>query len=247
MNVPVQKDHTHSRRRTRGARRWAGAALGAMPALLVGACEAREEGELELGMALVEAAQVDETFASIPQDGDTLGDPAAPVTLVDMSDLRCTHCKGFVLRVVPALLERYVRTGRLRIVFKNVPILGPPSERAARAAIAAGLQGRMFPFVDAAFANQGTAGALQVTDAFLRRIASSVPGLDVERLMVDRSLSVVTEQLAQNMRAARERKIQAVPSFLIGRTGEELQALKVSKHGDPASFIGPIEAALAPR
>ena len=73
-------------------------------------------------------------FAGVPQQGDVLGAASAPVTLEEFADLRCSHCRDFDEDTLPVLVERYVRAGKLRIVFHNLPILGPASVDAARMA-----------------------------------------------------------------------------------------------------------------
>ena len=190
------------------------------------------------------AAPVSVSFAGIPQQGDALGDPAAPVTLTELSDLRCSHCRDFTLNALPVLVERYVRLGHLRIVFRNLPVLGAASERAARMAVAAGMQDRMWPFVHAFFSTRDGEGAAEVTDAFLRRVAAAVPGLDVDRALADRDEPAVRAELAENARLAREMGVRGVPTFTLGRTGEPARELSFRRSGDPDSFTGPVDELL---
>ena len=70
----------------------------------------------------------------IPQDGIALGEPDAPVTLVEYADLQCPFCAEWALQTFPELVADYVRDGRLRIEFRGLTFIGPESEDALRAA-----------------------------------------------------------------------------------------------------------------
>jgi protein-disulfide isomerase len=88
-------------------------------------------------------------FAGIPQHGQALGNPRAPLTLYEFADLKCPICREYTFNVLPMLLQKYVRPGKLRIVFQPQTFVGAPpgdSERAARVALAAGVQNRLWLF-----------------------------------------------------------------------------------------------------
>jgi protein-disulfide isomerase len=141
------------------------------------------------------------------------------------------------------LVQRYVRTGRLRIVFANFPILGRDSERAARFAIAAGEQDRMWPFIDLFMNNQQQEGSGYVTDAFLEKLASQVPGLDGERALASLDSDEVRDRLADVKQLASSNNIRATPMFLLGKTGETPTLLRASSSNTDA-FGEAIEALL---
>src|SRR3954449_5462660 len=61
------------------------------------------------------AAETAEMLAGIPQRGTTLGEPAAPVTLVEIADAQCPFCRHFALYELPHVIQDQVRRGRLRI------------------------------------------------------------------------------------------------------------------------------------
>ena len=173
-------------------------------------------------------------YEGIPQQGPTLGSASAPITLTDYSDLQCPYCRNFAVRVLPTLVTRFVRTGHLRIVFSNLPILGPDSQRAARFALAAGLQDRMWPFVDLFMNNQQREGSGYVTDAFLRGLAGQVPGLDVERAFSAMDSADVEVRLAEVKQQARARNVHGTPTFFLGRTGETPSLLEAGSSNTDA-------------
>ncbi|MCS0638865.1 DsbA family protein [Streptomyces sp. LP05-1] len=86
------------------------------------------------------------------EDGLALGRADAPVVLIEYADFKCGYCGKFARDTEPELIRRYVDRGVLRIEWRNFPIFGADSERAARAAWAAGQQGRFWQFHRAAYA-----------------------------------------------------------------------------------------------
>jgi protein-disulfide isomerase len=237
MHLREHNPHKDASERAARLRRRAFCAGLFAAAAALAACERGEPSSREVAGV----AEVNALFAGIPQHGPELGDPAAPATLTVFSDLQCPHCRDFELHVLPVLIERDVRPGRLRIVYRNLPILGDASDRAARVAVAAGQQDRMWQFVDLFFHNQGAEGSGYVTDAFLRRLATAVPGLDVERALAERDAPAVEAEIAASRDLARARRVAGVPTMLLGRSGEEPRDLPFRRASDPDAFVGPIE------
>ena len=209
----------------------------ALAAALLGACT--------VGAADEPTAQVRDAawqgFSGIPQQGDTLGAPSAPVTLVEFSDLRCSHCRDFVDHTLPVLVDRYVRQGRLRIVFNNLPILGPASVQAARMSAAVGLQGHQFEFIDAFFHRAPG----PISDEVLRRIAGQVPGVDVAAAMAKRDSPEVDAALTDARTLAQRYAVHGTPTFLLGKTGAEPHDLPDARAAKPETLTGPIDDLLA--
>jgi protein-disulfide isomerase len=87
-------------------------------------------------------------FARIPQHGTELGDPSAPVRLVEFADLQCPYCDEYAVQALPTLVKKYVRTGKLQMQFENLSFIGPDSVKAGRLAAAASQQNRLWNFVD---------------------------------------------------------------------------------------------------
>ena len=179
-------------------------------------------------------------FAGIPQQGIALGDPAAPVTLVEFVDLQCPYCREFALEVLPVLVERYVRPGKLRIELKPLAFIGEDSVEAARLALAMAEQDKMWQLTELFFHNQGEEGSGYANDAFLRRLAAAVPGADVRRAMRDRDSEAVQRELDQARTEADRSGVEGTPAFLLGRTGEALAPLRVEKL-TPEAFTKPID------
>ena len=87
-------------------------------------------------------------------DGRALGKADAPVTLTVWSDFQCPACKLLAREVEPRLIAEYVATGKLRIEYKDMIVIGPESTLASSAARCAEEQGRFWDFHAVLFANQ---------------------------------------------------------------------------------------------
>ena len=153
----------------------------------------------------------------IPQARVTLGSPRAPVTLEEFADLQCPFCREYTVNVLPTLVRRYVRTGKVKMVFRNLTFIGPDSQSAAKVASAAGLQNRLWQFIDLFYANQQVENTGYVTDAFMRQIAGGVTGLNVPQVFRDRNSQAVASELAQADSLASQAGITSTPSFQISR------------------------------
>ena len=167
-------------------------------------------------------------FRAIPQRGAVLGDPDASVTVVEFADLQCPFCKQASDEVVPEIVERYVRSGRAKLVFRDVAFLGDDSLRGGQLAAAAGRQDRMWQFVHLFYVNQGTENSGYVTDDFLRSIAGGVAGLDVEQAWAERG----DASYQAGVDEARQRWTElfgpqpGTPAFAVGPDERSLTALE---------------------
>lgn len=177
----------------------------------------------------------------IAQNGTSLGDPKAPFVLTEFADLQCPFCAEYATGVLPQIIERYVRTGRLRLELRLRRFLGADSDVAGRAAQAAATRDRMWNFVDLFYRNQGTENTGYVTDAFLARIAR---GAGVPPSLVTKSATkgAALERPLQVAEAEAQAAGQtSTPAFLLGRQGG---------HGTPLSIdrldIGAFTAAIDP-
>lgn len=173
----------------------------------------------------------------IPQAGVALGSPDAPVTMVEFADLQCPFCAEYHQNVFPELLDRYVRTGKLRLELRLLRFLGPDSDRLARVAAAASAQDRMWQFVGLAYQRQGAENSGYATDDFINTLAADA-GLD----SADAGASA-ERLIKRGEQAAHAAKIESTPSFLIGPTDGALAHFQPSDLA-PDAFIPRIEKEL---
>jgi protein-disulfide isomerase len=222
-----------------------GAALGAaavVVVLLIAISSSGGSGTKSTATAasgpVVGASASRSLLAGIPQKGITLGNANAPVRVVEFADLQCPFCRDFAVGDLSNVVQRYVRPGKVKMEFRSLAFIGPDSLRAARVAEAAGQQNKLWSFVDLAYHNQGKENSGWATDAFLKRIAGSVPGLDANRVFSARNDAAVTAQLKAAQSLATGSGVNETPTFLVGR-GNDLTAV------DAAGLNAAIKTALA--
>ena len=87
--------------------------------------------------------------------------------------------------------------------------------RAARVAQAAASQDKLWNFVDLMYRNQGRENSGYATDAYLRRVAAAVPGLDVDKAFAARGGAAVTAKLQAAQSAATKAGVNSTPTFLV--------------------------------
>lgn len=191
------------------------------------------------GRTVAGAATVNALLEGIPQNGVRLGSAAAPVTLVEFADLQCPFCARWMRTELPWIVRSFVRTGLVQVLYGGMAFIGRDSQRALRAALAAGHEGRLWNVVELLFANQGPENGGWVTSSLLRSIGEAVPGLDTTRMLADRSSARVSQELARSVAVASAAGVHATPTLAVGRTGGTLTIV------DPARLEAAVRAALA--
>lgn len=183
-------------------------------------------------------------LAGITQRANALGEPTAPVTLAYFGDLECPFCKEFTLQMLPSIIEKWVRSGSLRIEYHALETATPEPEvfeAQQVAALAAGKQNKEWNFIETFYREQGEEGSGYVTEAFLDGIAGQVAGLDVSRWTSDRSDPELAREIARDEEDAAEAGLNGTPAFLIGKSGGRLTAFSPS---DATSFDAAIDRIL---
>ena len=124
------------------------------------------------------------------------GKPGTTVRMLQFEDLQCPICKRYTDDAFPAIVNEYVRTGRIKIDFRGLAFLGPDSLKALKIAMAAGLQNKLWQVVGLFYANQGAENSGWVTDSLIDQILAEVPGLDAAKVKVDAKSAKVANQIA---------------------------------------------------
>jgi protein-disulfide isomerase len=145
---------------------------------------------------------------------ELLHDPASPVsgnlsgnvTLVEFFDYRCGYCK----RSAGAVTQLQKDDPRVRVIYKDFPILGDASELAAKAALASRAQGKHQAFHEAILAAK-----TEITKIELLRIADEV-GLDTKKLETDMGNPEWQAVIDRNRALANELGINGTPGFIVG-------------------------------
>lgn len=174
---------------------------------------------------------IDALLAGIPQSGNALGDPLAPVTLEYFGDLECPFCRDFSLDALPSLIQRWVRTGKLRLEYHALQTATrEPDVFVAQhvAALAAGRQDKAWQFVETFYAEQGEEGSGYVTESYLAGIASQIPHLDLTRWATERKDPELAKEIAGDAEAAGKAGLTGTPSFLLGASGGAMRTFSPS-------------------
>lgn len=174
-----------------------------------------------------------------------IGQADAEIAIVQFFDYKCGYCR----RVSPTLSKLLEEHKNVRVIFKELPILGAESHMASRAALAAAKQGAYLAFHRELMSLNGP-----ITPAAIEDTARKL-GLDVARLQADMSSKEVEAVLAQNQRLATAIGVQSTPSFVIGNeliagaidlAGFEELISRAGKHADKQA-VPPLQAEAAGR
>ncbi len=141
-----------------------------------------------------------------PQD-PVEGDPSAKVTIVEFFDVRCPYCR----KLEPDMARLLARQHDIRVVYKDLPILGPASILGSRALLAAQKQGgylKLRPLLMGA--------PPDITEDTIKRAAEQA-GLDWPRLQKDMNDPSVQAQLNANLALAHDAGIDGTPALVIGK------------------------------
>ena len=162
--------------------------------------------------AAAEAGKARQTISAL-QD-ELLRDPASPVganpagdvSIVEFFDYRCPYCKA----VGPDLAKALAADGKVRLIYKEFPILGASSMLAAKAALASQQQGKYIPFHEKLIAFKGN-----LDEVAIFAMAADI-GLDVAKLKSDMQKPEIDAAIQRNYKLADKLAIQGTPAFVIG-------------------------------
>jgi protein-disulfide isomerase len=167
-------------------------------------------------------------FAGIPQKGNVLGSPNAKATMMVFADLQCPFCAEFETQAFPSIVKRYVKPGKLKVIFQPISILGSDSVVGAKATVAAGQQNKLFDYASQFYTNQGQENTGYVTADFLTKLAQSVPGLNVAKWTSDLNSGAGSGLLTSAQTAAQTARINSTPSFMVAKSGQTLTSFNPS-------------------
>jgi|TARA_Y100000310_G_scaffold153594_1_gene152997 protein-disulfide isomerase len=123
------------------------------------------QGQLQGGVAVPSAAAPSPSAAPTPaakvdvsvDDDPVKGDPDAPITIIEFSDFECPFCGRFYSQTMGQLEEKYIKTGKAKIVFRDFPLsFHPKAQKASEASECADDQGKFWEMHDMIFENQNS-------------------------------------------------------------------------------------------
>ena len=154
------------------------------------------------------------TQTSAAEPGEqAMGDPNAPVTLIEYASLTCPHCAQFHTEVLPDLKERYIATGKVRMVYRDFPL----DERALTAAALAHCAGpdRYFGFLDVLFETQSSWAGADDYVAALKKLGKlgGMSDEQMDKCLADQNLT--NSILQSRLDAQNEHQVSSTPTLVI--------------------------------
>lgn len=195
--------------------------------------------------ALPGATDVAAEFKGIPQHGTTLGAATAPVTMVEFIDLQCPICREFETQVFPNVVQKYVRSGKVKVVVEPWAFIGPDSIRGQRAMLQAASQNKAFNFAQLLYDNQGTENTGWLNDQMVYKAAASVPGLKVRQLFRQRNSAAVKRAADAVAASANASGVTGTPAIFVGKTGSSPRYVALRGGTDEATLVHALDSALS--
>ncbi len=161
----------------------------------------------EAAEAAMTREAIQELMAEVKDTSSPIwGNPQGDVTVVEFFDYNCPYCKS----VFPGMRKLVREDGNIKVVMKELPVLGPNSKYAAKAALAAQKQGKY-----EAFHAQMMSKESRLSPEGVIAAAKKV-GLDIDRLKKDMDSAEVTEELNRSNIWAQRLGVSGTPAFVIG-------------------------------
>jgi len=148
-----------------------------------------------------------------PQD-NSIGDPAAPVRIVEFGDFQCPYCARFWGQTEKSLISNYVATGKVFFTYRSVVFIGPESKRAGEAAYCAAEQDKFWQYHDYLFVNQGQENSGTFTTNNLLAFAGALK-LDRKRFATCLSTEKYATRIGRDAADAAKAGVTGTPAFLI--------------------------------
>lgn len=147
-------------------------------------------------------------------EGRVLGDPNAPVTVVEYADFQCPVCKRAESSIVSKIEEDYIVDGQVKLEFRMFPIIGDESYWAAQAAEAARDQGKFWEYHNALFNAQGRENSGAFSYDRLVALAKDV-GLDVPTFEQTLQDNTHLDAIKAEAKAASDAGVSSTPTFYV--------------------------------
>jgi protein-disulfide isomerase len=165
----------------------------------------------------------------IQQGSPYLGDPStAPITIIDFSDFQCYLCARYVKATEPLIRDTYIETGKVVLVFKHLPNRGFDSLGASIAAQCSHEQGKFWEFHNILYENQKPIDSGWVNQENLKKFASKLNGLDIEKFNECLDNQKFKEFVERDIDLGSSFGFQDTPSFVIvnSKDGSDPEVLK---------------------
>jgi protein-disulfide isomerase len=155
------------------------------------------------------------TFSKLVENGSpVMGNINAPITILEWGDYQCTFCYKFHQNTLDIINEDFIKTGKVKIIFKDFPLNGPDSKLAAEASYCAQDQEKYWKYHDELYKNWGGERTGWITRESLTKFAETVD-LDIEKFNKCLDDHKYENKVDLLYAFGKEIGIDATPSFLV--------------------------------
>jgi protein-disulfide isomerase len=198
---------------------WLGGLVAAAALAIVIVVVASSSSKTSVGAKPAKAAVIP-LLKGIPQSGNTLGNPAAPVTVTEFGDLVCPVCQEFALGAEQQLIATDVRAGRVKLVYRGLETASSTANAGEYtasqiAARAAGLQNLEWDYILLWYHEQGSETVPYVTDGYMQNLAQQVPGLNLTSWQTARNSQALAAAVTADTQAANAQSFIYTPSLTL--------------------------------
>ena len=148
-----------------------------------------------------------------------IGNPDAPITIIEFSDFQCPFCARFHTQTLPLILEEYIEQGKVKLVFKEFPIqsIHPNALPASIAAECANDQNKFREMHDMLFEKQNDWNKLETVDA-LSMFSQYASGIQLDEELFDSCLTSGKHisEIKKDLDEGREYGVSGTPGFFVG-------------------------------
>jgi protein-disulfide isomerase len=149
-----------------------------------------------------------------------LGSMDAPITIIEYGDYQCSNCQRFATQIKPLIVENYINTGQVKLVFKDFTIYGNDSVNGAMAVYCAGEQNRFWELHDYIYENQDAVNSGWLSINNIKKFASEV-GLDMQQFNTCFDERKYNQQVTENFEQGKSIGITGTPTFIIINSNDE--------------------------
>jgi protein-disulfide isomerase len=238
-----EAERAQAARETRRRRAWqlGGVVAVAAVAVVIAAAVSSSGGSTNPPQS-TGGAEAAALFRGIPERNGVLGDPEAPLTLTEFVDLQCPFCARVSASTLPTIVDDYVRSGKVKLEARTLHFLGPDSTVAAQVAAGAEQQGKLWPFLEVFYANQGQENSGYVTDEFLRRVATAA-GVDADEALAQADGDFAQRRLDRANAEGGRLGVDSTPTLVVSGNGRAPHVLDADPL-DPQSVSAALDREL---
>ena len=155
------------------------------------------------------------TISKLTDNGSpVMGNPNAPITILEFGDYQCTYCYKFHQDTLDIINEEFIKTGKVKVIFKDFPLNGPDSKLAAESSYCAHDQGKYWEYHDQLYENWAGERTGWITREALSEFAKSI-NLDTAEFNKCLNESKHENKINSIYEFGKQIGIDATPSFLV--------------------------------